>query len=132
EHYKGQYSGRSLLLKQAMGAIEQYELELNHSLLEGFTSIPGLQIRGITSPHGLAQRVPTFSFTLEGWTPEAITQALDIHNINVWNGNFYALSVTERLGLEETGGLLRVGLVHYNTQEEIDTLMNALLTAVRS
>jgi selenocysteine lyase/cysteine desulfurase len=48
------------------------------------------------------------------------------------NGNFYALSVTERLGLEEKGGLLRVGLVHYNTQEEIDRLMNALLTATRS
>ncbi|MHB8597978.1 MAG: cysteine desulfurase-like protein [Ktedonobacteraceae bacterium] len=132
EQYKDTYSGRSLLLKQAMGAIEQYELELNHSLLEGFTSIAGLQIRGITSPHGLAQRVPTFSFTLEGWTPEAIAQALDTNNINVWNGNFYALSVTERLGLEEKGGLVRVGLAHYNTQEEIDRLMNALLTATRS
>ncbi|HVB23793.1 MAG TPA: cysteine desulfurase-like protein [Ktedonobacteraceae bacterium] len=128
EQYKGKYGGRALALKQAMGAIEQYELELNHSLMEGFASIPGLQIRGITSPHGLMQRVPTFSFTLDGWMPEAVAKALDTHNINVWNGNFYALSVTERLGLEEKGGLVRVGLVHYNTQEEIDRLMNALLT----
>ena len=130
--YEGKYGGRALKLKQAMGAIEQYELELNHSLLEGFSSVPGLQIRGITSPHGLTQRVPTFSFTLEGWTPQAIAQALDAHTINVWNGNFYALSVTERLGLEEKGGLLRVGLAHYNTQAEIDQLMNALLEAKRS
>lgn len=132
EQYKGKYGGRALALRQAMGAIELYELELNHALLEGFTSIPGLQIRGITSPHGLTQRVPTFSFTLEGRTPEAIAKTLDTHNINVWNGNFYALSVTERLGLEEKGGLVRVGLVHYNTQEEIDRLMNALLAITRS
>jgi cysteine desulfurase family protein (TIGR01976 family) len=131
EHYQEKYSGRALALKQAMGAIEQYELELNHSLLEGFSSIPGLQIHGITSPRGLTQRVPTFSFTLEGWTPQAIAQALDTYNINVWNGNFYALSVTERLGLEARGGLVRVGLVHYNTQSEIDQLMNALLATKR-
>src|SRR5579863_6303816 len=74
--HEGKYSGRALKLKQAMGAIEQYELELNHSLLEGFNSIPGLQLRGITSPHSITQRVPTFSFTFEGWTPQAIAQAL--------------------------------------------------------
>ncbi len=132
DQYRNTYKGRALSLKQAMGTIEQYELELNHALLEGFTSIPGLQIRGITSPHGLNQRVPTFSFTLEGWTPEAIAKKLDTYNINVWNGNFYALSVTERLGLEEKGGLLRVGLVHYNTQDEIEKLMTALTAMTQS
>lgn len=125
------YSGRRLILKQAMAAIEAYELELNHSLLEGLGSIPGVHIRGITSPHQLDKRVPTFSFTRDGWTPEALASALDKANINVWNGNFYALSVTERLGLEETGGLLRVGLTHYNTQGEIDRLVEALMAATR-
>ena len=125
-NYQGSFSGRGLALKQAMATIEAYELELNHSLLEGFSSIPGLQIRGITSPHKLQERVPTFSFTLEGWTPRAIAEALAEENINVWDGNFYALSVTERLGLEEQGGLLRVGLAHYNTQAEIDSLVEAL------
>ena len=131
-NYQGSFSGHGLALKQAMAAIEAYELELNHSLLEGFSSIPGLQIRGITSPHRLQERVPTFSFTLEGWTPRAIAEALAEENINVWDGNFYALSVTERLGLEEKGGLVRVGLAHYNTQAEIDRLVTALLTAIRS
>ena len=131
-NYQGSFSGQGLVLKQAMAAIEAYELELNHSLLEGFSSIPGLQIRGITSPHKLQERVPTFSFTLEGWTPRAIAEALAEENINVWDGNFYALSVTERLELEEKGGLVRVGLAHYNTQAEIDRLVTALLTAIRS
>jgi len=123
------YTGRRLTLKQAMAAIQAYELELNHSLLEGLGSVPGLHIRGITSPHRLDQRVPTFSFTRDGWNPQAIAANLDKTNINVWNGNFYALSVTERLGLEDKGGLLRVGLTHYNTQEEIDTMVEALLGA---
>ncbi len=124
--YQDTFSGRRLALKQGMAAIAAYELELNHSLLEGLGSIPGLQIRGITSPHSLDKRVPTFSFTLQDWSPQAIAEAMDGEGINVWNGNFYALSVTERLGLEEQGGLLRVGLAHYNTQAEIDRLIEAL------
>ena len=120
------YSGRRLALKQAMAAIQEYELELNHSLLETLSSIRGLQIRGITDPHRLEQRVPTFSFTLEGWRPEAVAEALGNDNIYVWNGNYYALAVTERLGLEEQGGMVRVGLVHYNTQSEIERLQEAL------
>ena len=120
------YSGRALALKQAMSAITAYELELNHSLLETLTAIPGLHIHGITSPRALEQRVPTFSFTLDGWTPPRIAAALAESQINVWDGNFYALSVTQRLGVEDNGGLLRVGLVHYNTQEEIEKLGETL------
>jgi len=129
--YQETFSGRRLALKQAMAAIEAYELELNHSLLEGLGSIPGLHIHGITSPHSLDRRVPTFSFTLDGWTPLAVAQALAKEDINVWDGNFYALSVTERLGLEESGGLVRIGLTHYNTQAEIDRLVAALLSAIQ-
>lgn len=71
--------------------------------------------------------MPTFSFTLEGRSAEEIARALDHENIYAWDGNFYALSVTERLGLEHPGGgLLRVGAVHYNTVEEIDRLGEAL------
>src|SRR5205807_8438166 len=69
QDYQDTFSGRSLALKQGMATIAAYELELNHSLLEGFSSIPGLRIHGITSPHRLDERVPTFSFTLQGWTP---------------------------------------------------------------
>jgi selenocysteine lyase/cysteine desulfurase len=72
------------------------------------------------------QRVPTFSFTLEGRSPRAVAEALASEQIYVWDGNFYALAVTERLGLEEHGGLIRVGLTHYNTYEEIQKLVDAL------
>jgi len=127
------YSGRALALKQAMSAITAYEIELNHSLLETLTAIPGLHIHGITSPRALEQRVPTFSFTLDAIgrdqsapTPPRIAAALAESHINVWDGNFYALSVTQRLGVEDNGGLLRVGLVHYNTQDEIEKLGEAL------
>jgi selenocysteine lyase/cysteine desulfurase len=66
------------------------------------------------------------SFTLEGLTPNHVARRLDEANIFVWNGNFYALAVTERLGLEEHGGLVRVGLTHYSTVEEVDTLLGVL------
>src|SRR6266487_1042628 len=130
-NYQGSFSGQGLALKQAMAAIEAYELELNHSLLEGFSSIPGLQIRGITSPHKLQERVPTFSFTLEGWTPRAIAEALAEENINVWDGNFYALSVAAGSVQKKKGGLVRVGLAHYNTQAEIDRLVTAISKVIR-
>ena len=66
------------------------------------------------------------SFTLEGWHPRQIAERLAAENIHVWDGNYYALAVTERLGLEEKGGMLRVGLAHYNTPEEVDRLTTAL------
>ena len=115
-----------------MAAIEAYELDLNQALLEGFKTIPGLHVQGITDPERLNQRVPTFSFTLDGWHPRAVAEALDKQNIYVWNGNYYALAVMERLGLEEHGGMVRVGAVHYNTRQEVEQLMRALLTIVRS
>ncbi len=127
--YEGTFTGRRLAFKQAMTAISEYELELNHSLLEALSSVPGLHIHGITSPHALNSRVPTFSFTLQGWSPAAVAEALDREGIYVWNGNFYALSVTERLGLEAKGGLVRVGAVHYNTQAEVERLVTAILRA---
>jgi selenocysteine lyase/cysteine desulfurase len=109
-----------------MAAIEAYELDLNKALVEGFNTIPGLHVRGITDPERMNQRVPTFSFTLQGWHPRAVAEALDKENIYVWNGNYYALAVMERLELEEQGGMVRVGAVHYNTQEEIAKLIGVL------
>jgi selenocysteine lyase/cysteine desulfurase len=70
--------------------------------------------------------VPTVSFTLPGWHPRKLAEALDQHHIYVWDGNYYALAVTERLGLEQSGGMLRVGPVHYNTVQEIEQLGEAL------
>lgn len=124
--YRHTFSGRKLALKQAMATITAYELELNKALLNGFNSVPGLHLRGITDPQRMDQRVPTFSFTMDKHGPAAIAEALDKANIYAWNGNFYAISVVDRLGLEGQGGLLRIGAVHYNTLEEVERLAEVL------
>ena len=111
---------------QGLAAIEEYELTLNNKLLAGLRSISGLYIWGITDPLLMHRRVPTFSFTMKGHSPLSVAEHLAEQNIYAWNGNFYALSVTERLGLESNGGLIRIGLTHYNTVGEIDQLISAL------
>lgn len=124
--YQERYQGRALALKQAMAAIEAYELGINQILLDKLSSVPGLHLYGITDPQRMHQRVPTFSFTLEGWHPRAVAQKLGEDDIYVWDGNFYALAVLERLGLEEHGGVVRVGLAHHNIREEIERMMHTL------
>jgi cysteine desulfurase family protein (TIGR01976 family) len=121
-----EFDGRRRDLKVAMAAIRAYEAGLCHRLIEGLLDIPGLAIYGITDPTRYNDRVPTVSFTMEGITPQVIARRLNDANIFVWNGNFYALSVTEQLGLEKQGGMLRVGLNHYNTAEEVDFLLGVL------
>jgi cysteine desulfurase family protein (TIGR01976 family) len=122
------YSERRLVFKQAMSAIRSYEFDLSHALLQTLEAVPGLRLFGPCDSTHLDWRVPTFSFTLEGHSAEEVALELDADNIYTWDGNFYALSVTERLGLEKPGGgLLRVGGVHYNTKEEVAKLGEALL-----
>lgn len=120
------FEGRRRDLKAGLAAIRAYERGLCERLIAGLQHIPGLRIYGITDPALLDRRVPTVSFTLEGLRPDEIARRLNEANIFAWNGNFYALAVTERLGLEDDGGLLRIGLAHYNTAEEVDTLLGVL------
>ncbi|MCL4559926.1 MAG: cysteine desulfurase-like protein [Chloroflexi bacterium] len=119
EKYRLLYQGKRLALKQSMGAIRAYEYELTRALLDVLEEVPGLKIYGVTDIHKLEQRLPTFSFTLKGWSPRQVAERLGQVGINVWDGNYYALAVTERLGVEDSGGMVRVGPVHYNTVEEI-------------
>ena len=121
-----EYSDRRRVYKLAMSAIRSYEYELSRALLRTLGSIPGLRLYGPADPQHLDWRVPTFSFTLEGFTAGDLASRLGDEGIYTWDGNFYAVNVTERLGLEQTGGLLRVGAVHYNTLEEIQRLGEAL------
>ncbi len=113
-------------LKQAMSAIRDYERGLSEALLDVLEETPGVTIHGITDRRRLAERVPTVSFTLRGQHPRRVAEELNEAGIYVWDGNYYALAVTERLGLEESGGMVRVGPVHYNTVEEIERLGKAL------
>lgn len=121
------YAGRRLILKQAMVALHAAEFEISRALLDALQSIPGLRLYGLTDPRRLDERVPTYSFTLQGHHPRQVAEKLADQNIYVWDGNYYALAVTERLGLEESGGMVRVGAAHYNTLEEVERLRQALL-----
>lgn len=120
------YEGRRKELKQAMNIIAAYERPLFAHMLAETEKLPGINIYGITNPEEFHERCPTLTFTREGFTPEAIATHLGHRGIFVWDGNYYALSVTERLDLENTGGMVRIGLVHYNTREEIDRMVAAL------
>ena len=113
-------------LVAAMTAMKEYEKTLSRALIEGLFSIKGLHIWGITDFDQLDRRVPTVSFTLEGWAPRDVAAELDKHGIYVWDGNYYALAVMDRLGLEDKGGMVRVGAAHYNTLEEIGKLVEAV------
>ncbi|WP_129633090.1 cysteine desulfurase-like protein [Candidatus Oscillochloris fontis] len=116
---------RSALLA-AMTRIAAYERGLAERLITGLLAIPGLTFYGIREPERFAWRTPTVSFRIEGHTPQAIAAALGEQGIFVWDGNYYALSLTERLGVEQLGGMVRVGLAHYSTAEEVDRLLEVL------
>jgi len=120
ERYAGEYSGRRLSFKKGMSAIRSYEFELSRALLDILEETPGVTVYGITDRKRLEERVPTCAFTLKGKSPRQVAEELDEQNIYVWDGNYYALEVTSRLGLEDCGGMVRVGPVHYNTLEEIN------------
>jgi cysteine desulfurase family protein (TIGR01976 family) len=113
-------------LEIACRAIRDYERTLADRLLDGLAARPRFRVWGITRREQRVWRVPTVSITAADRTPSQIAEHLASREIYTWNGNMYALELTERLGLEEGGGLLRLGLVHYNTFEEIDRLLQAL------
>jgi len=110
-----------------MTAIRAYEYELGRALLSALESIPGLRIYGLTDIRRLEERVATFAFRLKDLHPRVVAEKLAQAGIYVWDGNYYAINVTERLGLEESGGMVRVGATHYNTIEEVERLKDALL-----
>ena len=126
EKYAQKYSGRRLRLKQAMAAIRAYEYEISRAVLEVLEETPGVQLYGLRDMRRLDERVPTFSFTLKGQHPRQVAEKLAEHEIYVWDGNYYALQISERLGVEQSGGMVRVGPVHYNTVEEIYKFGEAL------
>jgi cysteine desulfurase family protein (TIGR01976 family) len=123
-HYP-QFSGRRQTLKAAMSVLMDYEGELVAHLIDAIQQTPGTTIAGITDPARLGERVPTVVFVKEGHAPEAIAEHLARHNIFVWNGNYYAVEIMDRLGRGEHG-MVRVGLAHYNTHAEIDQFAHVL------
>jgi len=125
------FKGRRLDLKKAMTAIRAYEYELSRALLSALEAIPDLTIYGLTDVRRLDERVATYSFRLKDLHPRKVAEKLAQQGIYVWDGNYYAINVTERLGLEDNGGMVRVGAAHYNTIEEVGRLKDALIKISR-
>jgi cysteine desulfurase family protein (TIGR01976 family) len=125
-HCDPRVKGRREALQAAYRATHQYETGLLTRLIEGLQTIPGMRIFGITDAKRFDQRCSTLSFRLGDHNPTKIAAFLGDRGIFTWDGNFYALNLSERLDVEKHGGVLRVGLVHYNTAEEVDRLLAAL------
>lgn len=112
-------------LREAYEAIEQYERYLLERLLHGLSAIPEIKVWGITEVNRLDERVATISLTHDRYSSAELAERLGRQGIFAWHGNYYALQLSEALG-HEPAGMLRVGLVHYNTPAEVDRLLRAL------
>jgi cysteine desulfurase family protein (TIGR01976 family) len=121
----GDTGDRRACLVRAFGAIERYEREAGAELLRALASLPSIRVRGITDPSRLVERVPTVAFTHARHTPKAVVEHLATRGVFAWHGNYYALPLTEALGVEP-GGMVRVGLLHYNTAVDVARLVAAL------
>ncbi|QUD89779.1 cysteine desulfurase-like protein [Phenylobacterium montanum] len=126
----GDGASRSARLKSAWDAIAAYEQSITRRLIEGLSGFKGLTIRGITSANAMHRRVPTVSFTIDGRHPDDLAKAFAADNIFVWSGHNYAIEPIRRMGLQDRGGVLRVGLAHYNTAQEVDALLASLARQV--
>lgn len=125
------FEGRRRHVRAALDLIFASEQALCRHLIGGLQGIPGLRVLGITADEGMHRRVPTVSFTVAGVSPAFLEASLARRNIFVWSGYYYALEPALALGIADTGGALRVGPVHYNTEAEIDEFLSALDAAVR-
>ena len=117
------FSGTRKNVHAALDCLFDYEQTLSRRLLDGLQQLPGVTVQGITDSAGMLRRVPTVAFTHKRKASADIAKALAERNIFVWSGHSYALEVVKSLGLHESGGVVRVGPVHYNSVGEIDRLI---------
>jgi cysteine desulfurase family protein (TIGR01976 family) len=119
-------STRRAALLAAYAAIQQYEHGLAEVLIRGLLAIPGLKFYGIRDLEKLDRRCPTVAVRVAGHTPVELASKLGERGFFTWDGNYYALNLSERLDVEKDGGFLRIGLAHYNTAEEVQRFLSAL------
>ncbi len=115
--------GRRAAILAGMAAIRTHEERLSRCFLAGAEGIPGLRLFGVRDPGRVAGRTPTFALRLGEERPRRTAEALAERGIFVWDGNYYALAIMERLGLEASGGAVRIGFCHYNTLEEVEGVL---------
>jgi cysteine desulfurase family protein (TIGR01976 family) len=117
---------RRAAIEAAYAAIHEHERGLLERIMAGLKKIPGLKVYGITDPARFNERCATLAVRIEGHTPLELATQLGDRGFFTWDGNYYALNLTEHLDVEKSGGFLRIGFVHYNTTEEVDRLLAAL------
>ncbi len=117
---------RRAAILAAHAAIHQHERAMLQKMIAGLLAIPGLKLYGISDPNRFENRCATIVVRVEGHTPLELATKLGERGFFTWDGNYYALNVTEQLDVERLGGFLRIGLVHYNTMEEVERLLGAL------
>ncbi|MDZ7644486.1 MAG: cysteine desulfurase-like protein [Woeseiaceae bacterium] len=120
------FSGRGRFVHAALDLLFDYEKGLGERLIRGLEALPGVRVLGITDAAAMARRVPTVAFVTEKQSSGAIAEALAKQNIFVWSGDYYAVEAARSFGIDETGGAVRIGPVHYNTEAEIDEVLTAL------
>ena len=122
----GEGADRRAKLDAAFRDIVAYESALTARMLDGLAEVPGMTLYGITDPALAGERTPTFTFTLPGITPRQVCEQLAQRGILGWDGNYYALGIMDRLGLEGRGGATRLGFLRYTTEEEVDRTLEAV------
>ena len=125
-HHSTDITTRREAIVAAYEVFQQHERELAGQMIRGLLEIPGLTFYGITDPAKFEQRTPTVAIRLEGYTPRDLAMRLGERGIFTWDGNYYAINLAERLGVQQSGGMLRIGLAHYNTAEEVERLLAEL------
>jgi cysteine desulfurase family protein (TIGR01976 family) len=123
--------GRRAIRAAFERAIVPWEAGLSTRFLDGLTSIPRVRLFGIGGTDRIDERTPTFAIRVGDQHPAETAKALGERGIYVWDGNYYALEIMERLGLEDSGGAVRVGFCHYNTPDEVDRVLDELETIAR-
>jgi cysteine desulfurase family protein (TIGR01976 family) len=125
-HVSSSASTRRAAVLAAFDGIRKHERALMESLIRGLLAIPSLKLYGISDTKRFDHRCPTIAVRVEGHTPLELATRLGERGFFTWDGNYYALNLTERLDVEKDGGFLRIGLAHYNTAEEVERLLAAL------
>lgn len=126
----GATGSRREKIAAAFAASITYEAGLAQRLIDGLSAVPGLTIHGITDPRRIDERVPTVSFTVDGVTPDEIARGLADDNIFIWSGHNYAWELVHQLGIAADQGVVRIGIAHYNTADEIEETIGAVMRVV--
>lgn len=125
-HARPEVTTRRAAIEAAYEAIHEHERGLLERMMAGLRKIPNLKIYGITDPTRFHERCATLAVRIAGHTPLELATKIGERGLFTWDGNYYALNLTEHLEVEKSGGFLRIGLVHYNTADEVDRLLAAL------